>query len=104
MDSALTKAAFELKNVGDISEPVQSRFGYHLIRLEGRRPARQLSFDEVKERIMADLRKRHIDNQRDTKIASIKTDPNMKVDRMAADGLVYHIDPREIRGSLQQAK
>jgi peptidyl-prolyl cis-trans isomerase C len=104
MDPAFTKAAFELKKVGDISEPVQSRFGYHLIRLEGRRPPRQLSFDEVKEGIMADLRKRYIDNQRDTKIALIKTDPNMKVDQKAVDGLVNHIDPREVRGSLQQAK
>jgi peptidyl-prolyl cis-trans isomerase C len=103
MDPAFTKAAFEVKNVGDISEPVQSRFGYHLIRLEGRRPARQLSFDEVKEKIMADLRKRYIDDRRDTKIASIKTDPKMKVDQKAVDGLVYHT-PREIRGSPQQPK
>ena len=53
---------------------------------------------------MADLRKRYVDDQRDTKIASIRNDPKMKVDQKAVDGLVYHIDPQEIRRSLQRAK
>ena len=29
------KAAFELKEIGDISEPVQTQFGWHLIQLTG---------------------------------------------------------------------
>ena len=39
-DPAFEKAAFALKNPGDVSEPVLSRFGYHVIRLESRKPAR----------------------------------------------------------------
>lgn len=104
MDPEFTKAAFALKNAGDISEPVRSRFGYHLIRLEDRRPARQLSFDEVKDRIMADLRGRYVNAQREAKIASIRNDPNMKVDQEAVDGLVNHIDPELFKRALQQQK
>ena len=104
MDPEFTKAAFELKSTGDISAPVKSRFGYHLIRLEGRRPAKQLSFDEVKDRIMAELRTRYIGDQREAKFAAIRNDPTMKVDQEAVDGLVYHVDPQAFKRSLQQGK
>jgi peptidyl-prolyl cis-trans isomerase D len=39
-------AAFALK-VGEISHPVKSQYGYHVIRLEGRHPAGEKTFDEV---------------------------------------------------------
>lgn len=35
--------------------PVRSAYGWHLVRLEQRRPARLLAFDEVAERVAADL-------------------------------------------------
>lgn len=43
--------AFKLKKVGQISGIVKSRFGYHLIRLEGIKPPSYAQFDEVKELI-----------------------------------------------------
>jgi peptidyl-prolyl cis-trans isomerase C len=103
-DPALIKAAFELKNVGDISEPVRSSYGYHLIRFEGRRPGRQLSFDEVKDQIMAGLRTRYVTEQREAKLASIRNDPKVKVDQGAVDALVYQIDPQLFKQALPLAK
>ncbi|MFY0644375.1 MAG: peptidylprolyl isomerase [Bacteroidia bacterium] len=40
------EAAYGLKNVGDISEPVKSKYGWHIIRKKDTRPV--LSFDEMK--------------------------------------------------------
>jgi peptidyl-prolyl cis-trans isomerase SurA len=37
--------------VGEISEPVKTRFGYHLIRLDAKKPARKLSISEDWEQI-----------------------------------------------------
>ena len=50
------KAAFELKNPGDVSEPVKTQFGYHIIKLEERIPESPSPFEEVKPRILQELR------------------------------------------------
>lgn len=47
-------AAFKLKK-GEVSEPVQSQFGWHLIRLDDRRQKSAPPFDEVKARIIASM-------------------------------------------------
>ena len=50
------KAAFELKNPGDVSEPVKTQFGWHIIKLEEHIPESPAPFDQVKPRIMQELR------------------------------------------------
>lgn len=39
---------------GEISDPVKTLHGYHIVKLEEVNPSRQLSFDEVKEKIRAE--------------------------------------------------
>lgn len=88
MDPAFSNAAFALKKVGDVSPPVLSRFGYHVIRLDGVRPERQKSFDEVKEQIVADMRQAYVGEQRALKVAAIRNDPALKVNQSALDALI----------------
>ena len=48
-------AAFKLTKVGQVTGPVKSQFGYHIIRLEGAKPPAYVSFDEVKDFIKQQL-------------------------------------------------
>lgn len=41
---------------GDLSEPVESQFGYHIIRLEERREKRHQSYEEVRTQLLAEAR------------------------------------------------
>ncbi|MBO4770547.1 MAG: peptidylprolyl isomerase [Clostridia bacterium] len=47
-------AAFGLE-IGEISQPVHTQFGYHLIRLDGKSDSKTYSFDEIKDQLKAQL-------------------------------------------------
>ena len=87
MDPAFTEAAFALKQPGDLSQPVLSSFGWHIIKLQARLPAHTRTFDEVKDSVVAEMRQRYIDERRDQLIASITNDPGIKVDEARVDAL-----------------
>lgn len=45
-------AAFALKNPGDLSEPIKTQFGWHIIRLEDRTPSSLEPLDTVKPQLL----------------------------------------------------
>ena len=104
MDPAFGAAAFALQNVGDISEPVLSNFGYHLIRLDGRRPSTVRSFDEVKEAIVAEERNRYISEQRELALAPIRNDQETKVHEAEIDALIVKVDVDKVKAMVPQPK
>jgi peptidyl-prolyl cis-trans isomerase C len=104
MDPAFADAAFALRKVGDISEPVLSSFGYHLIRLDGRHAAGVRSFDEVKESILSEQRAQYINEQREQALAPLRNDKDLKSNRSAIDALVIKIDPELIKKSMDAAQ
>jgi peptidyl-prolyl cis-trans isomerase C len=102
MDPQFSKAAFALAKVGDVSEPVQSSFGWHLIRLDGRRPPQQLTFDEASKQILAELKQRYVTEKHKARLDAISHDPQMKVNQAAVDALLVRLpEPPKIQGLRQ---
>ncbi len=100
MDPAFGEAAFALKNTGDLSEPVLSQFGWHVIRLDGRRPANVKTFDEARETVMFELRKRYVDEKREEAVNAVRRDPKTQINREAVDALTPRIDLEAARRAL----
>lgn len=61
-----------LAKPGDISEPVKSQFGWHIIRLDERRPKAVAPFEEVKDKLVADARTALLNQSRQAKVANFQ--------------------------------
>ncbi len=100
MDPAFTSVAFALARPGDVSTPVLSSFGWHIVRLDGRRAARLQPFEEAREAIVSELRKRFVNDQREAAIAKIRDDPEMKVNVGDLDALYVPTDPEAAKRAV----
>ena len=49
------EALFELEEIGQYTQPVQTQYGYHIIRLEGIRGGEMAAFEDAREEALADL-------------------------------------------------
>ncbi len=58
------EAVFKMSEVGSVSDVIQTQFGYHVVRLLKREEAVQRTFAEVKEQIIAELKKEYTERMR----------------------------------------
>ena len=98
MDPAFEAAAFALKSPGEISEPVKSQFGYHLIRFEDRKSPRQLTFDEVVPELMEKLKAQFLETKRAQVIRSTYDPARVEWNESAVAGLKKTVDPALLKG------
>lgn len=50
------EAAFALQKTGDLSVVVQTKFGFHVLQLQGRKPAGIKAYEEVREELVSSLK------------------------------------------------
>ena len=81
MVKVFEEAAKALEKPGDLSMPVESDFGYHIIRLDDRKPKSTLTFEEVKGTLLAESRAEILSQKRVLKVQNITT--QMKFERDA---------------------
>jgi len=103
MDAAFTDASFSLNRVGEITGPILSSFGYHIIRLEARKPGRVRPFEEVAPELIAEERKKYIESQRDLLISRVREDSLSRINQPAVDALTVKVDPEVLRKANELA-
>lgn len=66
------KVAFALKTPGELSEPVKTQFGYHILRLEQRRPAGVKPYSEVREQLLTEVRNKAVQDAIDAEVEKLQ--------------------------------
>jgi peptidyl-prolyl cis-trans isomerase C len=72
------KVAFELKP-GEVSDIVETQFGYHLIKVTDKKAAGTMSYDEVKDRIMQFLKQEKTNSMANQYIEQLKAHADIMV-------------------------
>lgn len=89
MDPAFEKVAFELK-IGETSGPVKSSFGYHIIRVEDRKPERIPPLQEVHDKVVK-LVTREKAKPASTVIGELKDAAQIKINDKALQDALYDV-------------
>ena len=86
MVEPFAEAAFKLKNIGDISPVVQTNYGFHIIKLTGRKP--YPTFDEEKAQLKKIFKQQRFQGEYDALVDSLKNVYNFKLN----DGTVQLLE------------
>lgn len=82
MVEPFANAAFAMKK-GEISKPIKTQFGYHIIHLLDQRKAGVQPFEVVKEQLIAEQKQAFKDAKRDEIVSQFRSSPEIKVDEEA---------------------
>jgi len=85
MVKSFEEAAFAMKTPGQISEPVETEYGFHIIRLNEYIPPAPLPFEDVKEQAIAQARKEYLDEYRTRYLKQVLDNPIVLPDGAAEE-------------------
>lgn len=74
------EVAFNLESPGDMSRPVKTEFGYHIIVLRDRKPAGEMPFDEVKDQIINSLQRKMGNQVWQDKLLGMRSSQDIQLD------------------------
>ncbi|RFC32845.1 MAG: peptidyl-prolyl cis-trans isomerase C [Candidatus Nitrotoga sp. SPKER] len=96
MVKPFSDTAFAMNSPGDISEPVKTTFGYHIIQLHEKKPKLMRSFEEVSEKIIQGEREKYLNEYRKTLVGGILSDPSLKLNEEAVNRFWTNPDAKSV--------
>lgn len=96
------KAIDAMKTKGEIAGPVESEFGFHIVKLVDRKPPMPIRFEAVANRIMEAERDRLRKQRTEKLVSEVRSSPSVVVHRENVEKLVVPLDPAMMQRALEE--
>ncbi len=96
------KAIAGMKAKGEIVGPVESEFGFHILRFVDRKPSQPIKYEAVKGRIIEAERERLKKQRTEALVAEVRSSPSVVVHRANVEKLVVPVDPAMVQRALEE--
>lgn len=88
----VTQAIARMKTRGEVSEPIETEGGYHLIRFEERKPGELVPYEAVASKLMEAERDRILRDRRSSQVNDVRASKTVVVHRANVESLVVPFD------------
>jgi parvulin-like peptidyl-prolyl isomerase len=89
---------------GEVSEPIESHMGFHIVRFVDRKQERQRSFEEVKEAIVAEEKERLAKKRNEEIITQLRSSSTVVVHLDKLEALVDPLDDILSKAAAEAAR
>jgi parvulin-like peptidyl-prolyl isomerase len=96
------KAIAGMKTKGEIVGPVESEFGFHILKFVDRKPSQPIKYEAVKGRIIEAERERLKKQRTEALVAEVRSSPSVVVHRANVEKLVVPVDPAMVQRALEE--
>ena len=96
------KAIATMKTKGEIVGPVESDFGFHVLKFVDRKPAQSIPYQTVSKRIIEAERERLRKQGTEALVASVRNSSSVVIHRENVEKLVIAVDPEVMRRALEE--
>jgi peptidyl-prolyl cis-trans isomerase C len=94
-------ALAKMKAPGEISDPIESEYGYHIFKFIDRTPATPIKFEAVKAQLIKSERERLQKQASAAAIQAVRSSPTVMTYRDNVESLVVKIDPEVIKRAVE---
>ena len=96
------KAIATMKTKGEIVGPVESDFGFHVLKFVDRKPAQPIPYQTVSKRIIEAERERLRKQRTEALVAAVRNSSSVVIHRENVEKLVIPVDPEVMRRALEE--
>jgi peptidyl-prolyl cis-trans isomerase C len=95
------KAIDGLRTKGEIAGPVESRFGFHIIKFVDRKPAEPIKFEAIGKKLIESEQEKLKKRRLEQLIAEVRDAPTVVIHKANVEKLVLPVDPKALRAARE---
>ena len=89
------EAAFALQKSGDLSRVVETKFGFHILKLDDRKPASVRPYDEVREELLKEVRSNVLQEARVAEAQKLQQGAKINAEAIEAFAASYNKESKD---------